>query len=84
MKPVVITAHARRRIADRGTTEEDVVRAIRTGRREAAQRGLFLYRLNIEYRREWDGRHYAVQQVAPVVADEPDRIVVVTVYTFYY
>jgi hypothetical protein len=84
VKPVVITSHARRRIADRGTTEEDVVRAIRTGRREAAQRGLFLYRLNLEYRREWDGRHYAVQQVAPVVADEPDRMVVVTVYTFYY
>ena len=33
---------------------------------------------------EWDGKYYSVQQVAPVVAQEPDRIVVVTVYTFYF
>jgi hypothetical protein len=71
-------------MADRGAREEDVVRAVRTGRRERAQRGLFLYRLNLEFQREWDGKHYAVQQVVPVVAEEPDRIVVVTVYAFYF
>lgn len=84
MKPIVFTDHARERIAKRGTTKEDVTRAIREGRREPAQRGLFLYRLTLEYRREWDGRYYAVQQVAPVVDEMPDRIVVVTVYTFYF
>ena len=84
MKPVVITTHARRRMGDRGAREEDVIRAIRIGRREPAQRGLFLYRLNIEYQREWDGKYYAVQQVAPVVAEERGRMVVVTVYTFYF
>ena len=61
-----------------------MIRAIQTGRREPAQRGLFLYRLTLEYRREWDGRYYAVQQVAPVVDELPDRFVVVTVYTFYF
>jgi hypothetical protein len=25
-----------------------------------------------------------VQQVAPVVAEEPERMVVITVYTFYF
>lgn len=84
MKPIVFTRHARERIKKRGTTEEDVMRAIRGGYREPAQRGLFLYRLTLEYRREWDGRYYAVQQVAPVVDDTPDRLVVVTVYTFYF
>ena len=48
------------------------------------KRGLFLYRLNVEFKREWDGRYYNVQQVVPVVDEEEDRVVVVTVYTFYF
>ena len=83
-KPLVLTHHARDRLRERGTTEGQVREAIRDGQREPAQRGLFLYRLNLEFKREWDGRYYGVQQVAPVVAEEPDRIVVVTVYTFYF
>jgi hypothetical protein len=57
---------------------------IRDGKREPAQRGLRLRRLNLQFQREWDGSWYAVQQVAPVIAEEADRIVVVTVYTFYF
>jgi hypothetical protein len=60
-----------------------VRRALQIGEREPAQRGLFMYRLNLEFNREWDGRYYGVQQVAPVVAEEHDRLVVVTVYVFY-
>jgi len=84
VKPVVFTDHARDRVVRRGTTEENVILAIQTGYREPAQRGLFLYRLTLEYRREYDGRYYAVQQVAPVVDELPDRFVVVTVFTFYF
>ncbi len=68
----------------RGTREEDLREAIQIGQREPAQRGLFLYRLNLEFKQEWDGRYYGVQQVAPVVAEEERNIVVVTVYTFYF
>jgi hypothetical protein len=82
--PVVFALHARQRMLDRGAREEDVIQAIHTGEREPAQRGLFPFRLNLEYQREWDGKHYAIQQVAPVVAEEPDKMVVVTVYTFYF
>lgn len=83
-KPIIFTHHARSRCAQRGTTEADVAAAIRTGNREPAQRGLWLYRLNLEYQREWDGIRYAVQQVAPVVDEEERRLVVVTVYTYYF
>ena len=75
---------AGQRMRQRGTHGDDVREAIRIGMREPAQRGLFLYRLNLEFKCEWDGRYYGVQQVAPVVAEEEDRIVVVTVYTFYF
>ncbi len=83
-KPIVFTTHAFQRMRARGAREEDVLQAIRIGEREPAQRDLVLYRLNLEFKREWDGKYYAVQQVAPVVAEGTDRRVVVTVYTFYY
>jgi hypothetical protein len=83
-RPLVFTAHARQRMSERGAREEDVLEAVRIGEREPAQRGLFLYRLNLEFHRDWAGRYYGVQQVAPLVAEEPDRLVVVTVFTFYF
>ena len=69
---------------ERGAREEDVRAALRLGHREPAQRGLVLYRMNVEFKREWDGRYYGVQQIVPVVDEEAERIVVVTVYTFYF
>jgi hypothetical protein len=32
----------------------------------------------------WDGRFYGVQQVAPITKEEEGKIIVVTVYTFYF
>ena len=40
-KPVVFTIHARERCAMRGATEADVIKAIRDGKAEPAQRGLW-------------------------------------------
>ncbi len=68
----------------RGAREEDVLEAIRIGQKEPAQRGLTLYRLNVEFKAEWDGRYYDLQQVVPIVAEEEQRFVVVTVYAFYF
>ncbi len=84
MKRIVFTAHALQRMKARGTNEEDVREAIRIGEKEPAKGGRFLYRLNLEFKRTWDGQYYGVQQVAPVVKDEEDEIVVITVYTFYF
>ena len=41
-------------------------------------------RLNFQFHAEWQGTFYAVKQVAPVIVETPEEIVVVTVYTFYY
>ena len=32
----------------------------------------------------WKGRYYEVKQVTPIVVEDEDRIVVVTVYVFYF
>ena len=43
-----------------------------------------MYRKNFTFNREWRGRHYRVKQVAPVVVERDDTLVVVTVYVFYF
>ena len=52
--------------------------------REPAKRGRFMYRLNFQYAAHWQDKFYAIKQVAPVVVEEQNEIVVVTVYTFYF
>ena len=32
----------------------------------------------------WNSTHYATKQVRPIFVDEPDEIVVVTVYVYYF
>ena len=81
---VVLTGHALRRLRERGTTEATVIPAVQVGSREPAQRGLFLHRLDVPFGGVWHGRRYDSMQVAAVVAHEPDRLVVVTVYTFFF
>lgn len=41
-------------------------------------------RYNMPFNREWHGTHYAIKQVAPIVAENPTEFVVVTVYTFFF
>jgi hypothetical protein len=36
------------------------------------------------YGREWNGRLYTTKKVRPILVDERDEIVVVTVYTYYF
>ena len=82
MGPVRFTKHARLQCGERGATEDEVVRAIREGVREPAQSRRVLCRYNFAFDRTWQGRHYAIKQVAPVIAEEPGEVVVITVYTY--
>lgn len=79
-----LTAHAIEQCIDRGATEAEVTEAIERGVRESAKHGRFMSRLNFQYGAEWQGRFYAIKQVAPVAVEEENEIVVVTVYTFYF
>lgn len=84
MKPVRLTGHARQQCAERGAAEEEVIRAVREGTREPAKHGRLLCRFNLTFRQTWQSTWYAVKQVAPVIVEEADETVVVTVYTFYF
>ena len=83
-RPIRLSAHAREQCIERGTDTAEVETAIRKGRREPARHGRWMYRYNVAFDQEWNGKRYAIKQVAPVVAENPNEFVVVTVYTFYF
>ena len=71
-------------MVERGASEEEVVSAIATGERAPAKHGRLAYRRNFEYNRTWGGKHYRIKQLMPIIKEEKGRIVVITVYTFYF
>jgi hypothetical protein len=84
MKPIRLSKHAVKQCAERGATEAEVCYAVEHGSREPAKHGRILCRYNFPHDRLWQGNPYAIKQVAPVVKEERDEIIVVTVYTFFF
>jgi hypothetical protein len=84
MNPIVFSKHALEQMPDRGATNEEVEAAIRAGEVLPAKNKRLAFRKNFPFNKDWKGRHYAVKQVMPIVSEEPDKMVVVTVYVFYF
>lgn len=82
-KPIKFSQHALDNMIDRGAIEEEVKMAIRSGECFPAKKGRLAFRKNFCYNNVWKGKFYHVKQVMPIVAEEPDRFVVVTVYVFF-
>ena len=84
MKPIRLSRHAEEQAAERGATPAEVRDAVRKGSREPARQGRELCRYNFTFDGQWQGKHYSIKQVAPVVKEEANETVVITVYTFYF
>ena len=83
MKPIRLTKHALEQCDERGATEEEVIEAIRKGTHVPAKKGRIKCKINFPFHSEWMGKEYAIKQVAPIIIENDDEIVVITVYTFY-
>ena len=83
MKAIRFTKHALEQCVERGTNQVEVCKAIREGSKEPAKYSRQLCRSNFQYNDDWQGRFYQIKQVAPVIK-EAAEIVVITVYTFYF
>ncbi|MBI5188153.1 MAG: DUF4258 domain-containing protein [Nitrospirae bacterium] len=81
---VEISPHAREQMDERGANETEVLQAIQKGIDEPARKGRKMYRKNFQFNSLWRGKQYKVKQVAPVVTEEGNKLVVVTVYVFYF
>lgn len=84
MKPIHLSKHAEEQAQERGATAAEVSEAVRKGAREPAKRGREMCRYNFVFGRKWQGKHYAIKQVAPVIKEEANETVVITVDTFYF
>lgn len=84
MKTIVFSKHAQEQMPDRGATPEEVETAITDGEVVPAKAGRKPFAEISPSGKEWKGNYYEIRQVMPVVVEEGDRIVVVTVYVFYF
>ncbi len=84
MKPIRLTRHAGGYLASRGFTIAEVEEAIHAAPWGPADLGRLECRKDFPFNAEWNGQPYATKQVRPVFVDEPDEIVVITVYTYYF
>jgi len=83
-KPIISSRHALGAMIDRGATCEEAEEAIRQGEQIPVKKGRIAFRKNFPHQAPWEGRYYENKQVMPVVAEEADCLVVVTVYTFFF
>ncbi len=83
-KPIHLSGHAKGQLEFRGATEQEVIEAIRTEPWGPAELGRLECRKNFVFNSVWNKRHYGTKQVRPIFAEESDRIVVVTVYVYYF
>lgn len=84
VKSVRLSEHARQQLQFRGSTEQEVVDTIRTAAWEPAELGRMECRKNFTFEAEWNKKYYAMRQVRPIFVEEPDEVVVITVYVYYF
>jgi len=84
MKRIRLTKHAKLQCSERGAAETEVHTAVEKGLREPAMMGRIICKYNFSFKGIWQGKSYSIKQVAPIIKEETDEIVVITVYTFYF
>jgi hypothetical protein len=82
--PITISQHAREQMRERGVEEAELISAIRTGEIETARHDRLMYRKNFQFDSLWRNHRYRIKQIATIVAKEPDKLIVVTVFAYYF
>ena len=77
--------HARERIEERGTTENEVIATVEQGERFPAKFGRNGFRHNFPFNSKWHGKYYHTKQVeAYAVQEKGGDWLVLTVITRYF
>ncbi|MEW6716042.1 MAG: DUF4258 domain-containing protein [Chloroflexota bacterium] len=84
MKPILLSKHARENMRFRGATDQEVTEAIQTAPWAPTELGRLECRKDFTYGEDWNGKFYATKQIRPIFVEEPDEIVVITVYVYYF
>ncbi|RPJ37194.1 MAG: hypothetical protein EHM35_06840, partial [Planctomycetaceae bacterium] len=73
--------HARDRLAERGTSQEEVVLTVETGERFSARFGRFGFRRNVQFGEFWRGKQYSWKQIEAYAIRRYDGWMVISVVT---
>ncbi|MBT9147338.1 MAG: hypothetical protein DDT32_01092 [Syntrophomonadaceae bacterium] len=83
VKPIYFTGHARRQMAERKASDEEVRQVIQGAEWQLAEKGRHSASLVFPFNAKHYGRFYTTKEVVPVFVEEADRIIVITAYTFF-
>lgn len=83
-KPVILSQHAKEQSRYRGCADEEIKDTIQTVAWEPAELGRLQCRKDFVYNRQWNGKQYKTKQIRPIFAEEKDKIIVITVYVYYF
>lgn len=84
MKKIEVTDHAKMQMVERGISQEEVFKTIESGSVGPAKYGRKSFRANFTYQKEWQGKFYRTKQVKVIGAEEKEKLVVVTVISYYF
>ena len=76
--------HARERLAERGTTEDEVLLTVQTGERFIARFGRVGFRRNVPFGQLWRGKCYRMKQIEAYAIRRYDGWMVISVVTRYF
>ena len=76
--------HALERLAERGTTEAEVVATVQTGEQFPAKFGRTGFRKAFRFESAWQGHFYPAKEVEAFAVREGEGWLVITVVTRYY
>jgi len=83
-KPIRLSGHAGDQLRFRGGTKQEVLEAIRNAPWQAAELGRLECQQDFAFNSAWNRKRYATKRVRPIFVDEPNGIVVVTMYVYYF
>ena len=81
---VELHPHARRRMVDRGATEDEIVATIAGGERFPARFGRTAFRRNFPYAATWRGKPYSAKQLEVYAVEENNRWLVITLIVKFF
>ena len=79
MKNIIFSNHALEQMSERGAQQHEVEMAIRTGEEFPAKKNRRSFRQNFQYDSQWGNKFYRTKQIVPIVVEEPETLVVITV-----
>jgi len=84
MPAIIFTRHAKQKMRERGASIDEVKETINHGEHFSAKHNRVAYRKNFQYNSKWGGNFYHIKQIVLIAKKDNEKILVITVYTFYF